>query len=259
MIENDINTIIDLRSDYERVETPLQDTGDVEIDRYTIDLTGGSFKIALFNKLTFVKKCSILVTKLVRNDDEEARRIICKDVLANMTLSELAAITLTKSTSGIAQIFKIISEKSGKGGILIHCTQGKDRTGIVILLIFLLCGIKLKFCDQDYMITNHYLNTDRWIINNELVKDEEPPRALKAMVTNGLPLQVFAKCENGWVDNVADELLRLTGLERANNSDIKVEDWREDHVKSAIDLYLQQYCDISIEVITSVRDHLQSV
>lgn len=56
----------------------------------------------------------------------------------------------------IAQGFIDLSEKEGP--YLIHCTEGKDRTGFVCMLIEALCGASYQEIADDYMLTydNYY-------------------------------------------------------------------------------------------------------
>ena len=56
----------------------------------------------------------------------------------------------------IAQGFIDLSEKEGP--YLIHCTEGKDRTGFVCMLVEALCGASYQEIADDYMLTydNYY-------------------------------------------------------------------------------------------------------
>ena len=54
------------------------------------------------------------------------------------------------------RIFTVLLEK--EGGILFHCSQGKDRTGIVIAVILSALGIDRKTIFQDYLQTNESLS-----------------------------------------------------------------------------------------------------
>ena len=40
------------------------------------------------------------------------------------------------------------------GGFLFHCSQGKDRTGVVIAIILYALGIDKKTIIEDYLLTN---------------------------------------------------------------------------------------------------------
>ena len=63
-------------------------------------------------------------------------------------------------TAKIAQGFTAMLEKDGP--YLIHCTEGKDRTGFVCMLIEMLCGASYQEIVDDYMVTydNYYEITE---------------------------------------------------------------------------------------------------
>ena len=56
----------------------------------------------------------------------------------------------------VAQGFKVLAENEGP--YLIHCTEGKDRTGFVCMLLEMLAGCAYEDIRDDYMITyvNYY-------------------------------------------------------------------------------------------------------
>ena len=64
-------------------------------------------------------------------------------------------------TAKIAQGFTAMAEKDGP--YLVHCTEGKDRTGFVCMLIEMLCGASYQEIVDDYMITydNYYEITEQ--------------------------------------------------------------------------------------------------
>jgi len=53
------------------------------------------------------------------------------------------------------KIIRLLLEADGKT-VLWHCTEGKDRTGIVAVLILSLLGVDRETCIQDYLLTNDY-------------------------------------------------------------------------------------------------------
>ena len=63
-------------------------------------------------------------------------------------------------TAKIAQGFTAMLEKEGP--YLVHCTEGKDRTGFVCMLIEMLCGASYQEIVDDYMLTydNYYEITE---------------------------------------------------------------------------------------------------
>lgn len=71
--------------------------------------------------------------------------------------------------------FKFIAENKGK--YLVHCVEGKDRTGYVIALLEILCGASYEEVIEDYMVTyyNYYGITkddSRYNIITKFLTDE---------------------------------------------------------------------------------------
>lgn len=45
--------------------------------------------------------------------------------------------------------------------LLIHCTQGKDRTGLMVTLILLICDVPIDAIEYDYELTDEKLVEER--------------------------------------------------------------------------------------------------
>ncbi|KAJ5500526.1 Tyrosine/serine-protein phosphatase IphP-type [Penicillium expansum] len=106
--------------------------------RALISLTGKGFERALISKLdwlTYLKTIS-LVTTGYRSD---AVRLVCGSVMQPRGLTGLAQDTLDSSMGEIRSVFEILACEESYP-TLVHCTQGKDRTGLVVLLMLLLVG-----------------------------------------------------------------------------------------------------------------------
>jgi protein tyrosine/serine phosphatase len=65
----------------------------------------------------------------------------------------------------IRQIFKVLAEKSNYP-VLIHCSAGKDRTGLVVAMLQVICGLQRADVIQHYAISEELLDLDR--IKSEL-------------------------------------------------------------------------------------------
>lgn len=68
------------------------------------------------------------------------------------TLQSLGSLylSLLKRKSVIAQLFEHIAF-APEGCVLFHCTAGKDRTGVLALLLLMLAGVDRQDCQTNYM------------------------------------------------------------------------------------------------------------
>lgn len=64
-----------------------------------------------------------------------------------------------KMQEGIRKVFDIILK--AKGGVIFHCTQGKDRTGIILILLLEVLGANKKTITKEYMAYNRI----NWFFN----------------------------------------------------------------------------------------------
>ena len=74
------------------------------------------------------------------------------------------------SQNSISQIINLIAATTG-GSVLYHCSEGKDRTGLVTVILLYILGVDLETIRQDYLYSNLMLNDYR------KVRDEQFKRA----------------------------------------------------------------------------------
>lgn len=74
-------------------------------------------------------------------------------------------IMLDRYRSRIARIIKAVAAAERRGGVLVHCHSGKDRTGIIIALLLSLVGVPRDVIVEDYTGSNIYLQPiyDAWL------------------------------------------------------------------------------------------------
>lgn len=142
-------------------------------------------------------------------------------------LSGLAEDTLNASWREMRAIFARLADREA-WPVLVHCTQGKDRTGLVVLLLSRLAGVDVEACAADYMLTQTELSADR-------------EKRLLETRRFGLP-DGFVDCEKGWVQHVLnylderwggveqylkwcgvqdDDVLKVKGILTITNNEIK--------------------------------------
>ena len=60
----------------------------------------------------------------------------------------------------VRQVLTILAEKED-GATILHCTEGKDRTGFVVLFVLYILGVELEVIRQDYLASNSILSSYR--------------------------------------------------------------------------------------------------
>jgi len=75
------------------------------------------------------------------------------------TLDDLYLGLLDDEGAGIVAAVRVLLEQPDTGGVLVHCSAGKDRTGVVVALVLLAVGVSRAAVLDDYAITEQFLPT----------------------------------------------------------------------------------------------------
>ena len=131
LLSNNIKTQIDLRTEsvVNRIPSSLQN--DERFSFYNFPLVEGSMKSLEEND-----SVSSLYSRMVEN----------KEVFYN--------------------VFKTFI--NAKGGVIINCTAGKDRTGMVIYMMLSLCEIDFETILEDYNLSDKYIEYRLPIVRKEI-------------------------------------------------------------------------------------------
>lgn len=176
-----IQTIIDLRSKTEhinaakkRAQLSLVDQSaavpsstdavakEIQIPgiRYAnINLNGKGFERHLIWQLKYASLAK-LVFLMALGYRTQGISVLGKELMLPRGLTGLGIDTLDHSGPEFKEIFDVLADETS-WPVMINCTQGKDRTGITILLILLLCGIPLDAISQDYMLSEPELEPEK--------------------------------------------------------------------------------------------------
>ena len=73
------------------------------------------------------------------------------------------------SKSEIRQVLEVLAD-SKNYPVMMHCTQGKDRTGLVIVLLLLILQVSLDVISADYVASERYLLPEREARMKEISK-----------------------------------------------------------------------------------------
>ncbi|KAB8216134.1 protein-tyrosine phosphatase-like protein [Aspergillus novoparasiticus] len=184
------------------------------VRRQLISLTGKAFERSLLWRLDWWNffKVLALAASGYRND---AVIIVGEQVMSPRGLIGLGLDTLDSSTAEMKEIFELFASQSDGADrtypALVHCTQGKDRTGLVILMLLLLTGVV-----SDEAMTADYVRSEPELV----VEVEERMKEIRKL---GLS-EDYTKCPDGFTTEIrrhlqeryggVDGYLRFVGVEK---------------------------------------------
>ncbi|KAJ5257275.1 hypothetical protein N7478_013379 [Penicillium angulare] len=163
-----------------------------ESQRCMISLTGKSLERTLLWRLDWMNYIKV-ITMAATGYRGQAIRIVGEQVMQPRGLTGLAQDTLDASKTELRTVFELLA-KDESYPILVHCTQGKDRTGLIILMMLLLAGDNVL----TYAVIDDYTRSEL-----ELVPEfEERMREIRAV---GLG-EEYTRCPPGFVNDTTEYL-----------------------------------------------------
>ncbi|KAF8463845.1 protein-tyrosine phosphatase-like protein [Kalaharituber pfeilii] len=112
--------------------------------------------------------------------------------------------------------------------ILIHCTAGKDRTGVICALILLIAGVEEELIAREYALTTTGLETMREVILQYLMKDKNSmrgsgrERAENMLSSNAETMLQFIKIVNEEYGGVKEYLSKVLGFTQEEIEEIRM-------------------------------------
>lgn len=163
-----------------------------------VNLNDHNYSIQAMRQLSYLQTLWFLLLYLF-GWRKQAITVLASNVIAQRGHDGLALDTLEFSKPEIRDVFSTLCDESCYP-ILVHCTQGKDRTGLIVLLTLLLCGVSKEAIRKDYMLSQSELRSEK----------EEKLIEIRSI---GLP-ESFADCQADWVSTVCEHIdSRLGGVE----------------------------------------------
>lgn len=198
--EHGLKTFIDLRSKTEHIEAAKKLTNGSRASpaaleaakipgvRYAeVNLNGKGFERHIAWQLSYVNLAR-LATNMLLGYRKEGITIISQNVMLPRGLIGLGQDTLQHSGPEVKEVFDILSNPDAYP-VMVHCTQGKDRTGLIVILVLLLCNIDIATITQDYILSETEL-------------EPEYEERMKEIRSIGLD-ESFAKCPENFVRDMA--------------------------------------------------------
>ncbi|KAF4550311.1 Hypothetical protein D9617_18g035020 [Elsinoe fawcettii] len=150
-----------------------------------IPLNGPLFQLRLISLLPLLSILRLIFLYLTGHRIPAIR--ILATSMAPRGLTGLAKDSLLSSWLEMRKIFTPLACEEA-WPVVVHCTQGKDRTGLMVLLLLMLCGVEERACEMDYLASEKGLAAER----EERIKEIEEV---------GMPVE-WVDCERGWVGKV---------------------------------------------------------
>ncbi|KAK2742165.1 tyrosine serine protein [Colletotrichum kahawae] len=173
-----IKAVIDLRTKTEHVRQAKKRQADLQIPAllqsnaalaepihisglkyHEIRVTGGNFERFLISQVSWggFFRLIFLFTFGYRN---EGISILSREVMLPRGLVGLGLDTLDQSGPEVAKALKVFIDPAGSP-TLVHCTQGKDRTGLIVTLVLLILNVPVEAIEHDYSLTQGALESER--------------------------------------------------------------------------------------------------
>ncbi|KAF1845880.1 uncharacterized protein K460DRAFT_386286 [Cucurbitaria berberidis CBS 394.84] len=173
------------------VAEPLKIPG---VTYHEINFNGSAFSRMLLSKLSWLEFLR-LVGLMVFGYRLDAIKILAPH-MEEMGLVGLATSSLDVCTREMKQVFDVLADEVN-WPVLVHCTQGKDRTGLVVMLVLFLLGVDQEVIEKDYVLSE-----------SELAPEKE--QRMKEIGSIGLSEQ-FAVCPLDVVTSVHSHLQEKYG------------------------------------------------
>ena len=126
---------------------------------YAVDLLPGIVSVFIFAALPHRLQCKVIFLAIKRKHPEPVVAAAVADPRI-MGYLKLYKIILERSKSNLAAALRLLICDDHMP-VLIHCIHGKDRTGLVVMLIYLLCGVPHDVIVRDYAQSESLLKEGR--------------------------------------------------------------------------------------------------
>ncbi|CAM0135711.1 unnamed protein product [Umbelopsis sp. WA50703] len=141
---------------------------------YFVNFAGSKYRYhCVLKPCPFLLKLKVFGLMIIGRKPD-AIRLIGTRVLQPKGLKGLNRDFIDYCGEQIVQAIRILLA-SATYPVLVHCTQGKDRTGLVIALILLLCNVPRDLIVKDYTKTQQGLDAQREVMVAEMAKNGLDP------------------------------------------------------------------------------------
>ncbi|KAI0157451.1 protein-tyrosine phosphatase-like protein [Xylariaceae sp. FL1272] len=181
-----IKTVLDLRTKTEHLKQAQKRKADLKVpallqsnaalaepikisglEYREIRVTGSRFERAMLKQLSWWNLIKLICLFMIGRRIS-AIRIMSREVMVPLGLVGLSLVTLDESGPEIAEALRTLLPSPSSTPntpsptpVLVHCTQGKDRTGIIIALLLLALSVPSTAITYDYLLSQSGLKPER--------------------------------------------------------------------------------------------------
>ncbi|KAI6354479.1 hypothetical protein MCOR25_008568 [Pyricularia grisea] len=202
-----IRTILDLRLRSERESAQEQaqlsegvfyiSTSITGIDFKMVDLVGKDTKRYLLSLLGWFSRLRFTFLYYVLGDQMAAKRILSRELLRKRGMNGFLIDILDHGKAQVLEALRALIDPPTATPILIHCVHGRDRTGLIMIIILLALHVPLDAIAYDY----HF--SDQGLL-------EQREKTNKYMEAHGLD-QSFATTCKGLVEELDAHIRHVYG------------------------------------------------
>ncbi|ORY71998.1 tyrosine/serine protein phosphatase [Pseudomassariella vexata] len=125
-----------------------------------IKITGGKFEKFMLSQLSWLSYFKLVFLYLTGRHTD-AIKVMSKEVMLPRGLVGIGLDSLDHSGDEIAIALRTFTTTPPSVPLLVHCTHGKDRTGIIICLVLMVLHVPEEAIAHDYLLTRQGFETER--------------------------------------------------------------------------------------------------
>jgi protein-tyrosine phosphatase len=129
-----------------------------EISYAEINFNGSAFSKMLISKLSWVEFFWVIFYMAIGKRLDGIKMLA--PYMEAAGLIGLAISSIDVCTKEVKQFFDVLADETN-WPVLVHCTQGKDRTGLTVMLILFLLGVEVDAIQKDYLQSGPELEPEK--------------------------------------------------------------------------------------------------
>lgn len=126
------------------------------------------------------------------------------DAKKGMEQSYRNYVSSKRGQEGYQKFLDLVLQNEGKGAILFHCADGKDRAGVASFLLLSALGVDFETILKDYLLTNKAIQKKKERRKEILLSYQVKEPLLSSSL-------ILAGVEENWLEAARDECIFLAG------------------------------------------------